>query len=226
MKFARLLGLCFTATTAVGCNVDDLTSRSSLSQEAVRMTDAQPASQEVSVRVDQIGQMLLTQNPFLGVSPTFGVVGRPEEAIFHPDHHGILITEGLVNNCKTDDELAAVLALELAELTAEFKNGKRSGLPQPLPPQPGAGSMTAGGTDSTQLMTEALVREHASKNGAAVKPEVPQQLAAEILQNSGIESVHLEAARKRLSQTKRRSPLVDQLTPKSPIPSWSRNTDR
>ena len=228
MTIVRPLGLGFAllGVGAVGCNLDDLTSRSSLRNEAVNMANARPAPQEICVRVDQIGQLLLTQNPFLGVSPTFGVVGGSEKAIFHPDRHGILITEGLVNDCKSDDELAAVLAVELAELTAEHKNGKRAIVLQPLPPLPGAGSQTAGGTDASQLMTEALVRDHAAKNGGAAKPEVPQQLAAEILQNAGIESEHLDAARKRLAQIKRSIPLVDQMRPKAQAPSWSRNTDR
>jgi hypothetical protein len=79
------------------------------------------ASIESAARVDQVGRLLVGQNPFLGIEPVFQTFGLSEPEIWHPDFHGVFISEGLVKQCATDEELAAVLASELAKMVEKQK---------------------------------------------------------------------------------------------------------
>ncbi len=61
----------------------------------------------------QVGSQILTSNPTLGVRPVFTTIGALSEEIFHQDDKAVFITEGLVRECRTDGQLAAVLCHEL-----------------------------------------------------------------------------------------------------------------
>ena len=86
-----------------------------------------PASEEAAKRVLQVGSQILTSNPTLGVRPVFTTIGAPSEEIFHQDDKAVFITEGLVCECRTDGQLAAVLCHELGKMTAERQ--ERAGPP-------------------------------------------------------------------------------------------------
>lgn len=59
--------------------------------------------------MDEVGRDLIAGTP-LGIPEiSFQTIGSAEPEMFHPDPHTVYVTEGLVNLCKTDDELAAVL---------------------------------------------------------------------------------------------------------------------
>src|SRR5262249_12662608 len=69
-----------------------------------------PASQEAHMRVSLVGQRLLTNNrQENGLRPVFHTIGRPEAEVFHRGQGELFITEGLVKQCQTDGQLAAVL---------------------------------------------------------------------------------------------------------------------
>src|SRR5262245_59658158 len=69
-----------------------------------------PASEETATRVGLIGQKLITANQQLGVRPLFRTVGSPTPEVFHRGTSEVLITEGLVKQCASEGQLAAVLS--------------------------------------------------------------------------------------------------------------------
>lgn len=77
------------------------------------------ASIDVATRVDGLGRKLLAANPQVGFRPLFTAGVEPQPEIFHKGTSEIVITDGLVKQCKTDGELAAVLATELGKMVAE-----------------------------------------------------------------------------------------------------------
>ena len=103
---------------AAGC-LDADKPRGGLNNVPVDTSKANAAPTEMAARVDQVGRQLVGTNPFLGFEPTFHTLGQTEPEICHPDSGGVFVTAGLVERCRGDAELAAVLATELAIMRAE-----------------------------------------------------------------------------------------------------------
>src|SRR5438045_1847985 len=78
-----------------------------------------PASQETSRRVDKVGKSLLAANQQIPLRPLFATIGVEQIEIFHVNAEMVYVTEGLAKQCKSDRELAAVLAVELGRMVAE-----------------------------------------------------------------------------------------------------------
>src|SRR2546421_10638123 len=77
------------------------------------------ASETVAIKVDEIGQRLVTCNPKLGMVPLFLTIGSPQPEMFHRDTTALYITEGLVRQCKSDAQLAALLSVELGRMVSD-----------------------------------------------------------------------------------------------------------
>ncbi|MSR30790.1 MAG: hypothetical protein EXR99_04715 [Gemmataceae bacterium] len=82
-----------------------------------RLPDA-VSTKEAAVRVAKVGRTILNGNPQIGIRPAFHVVGAPHAEVFHQGTEQVMITEGLVNQC-SEDQLGAILAIELAKMLAE-----------------------------------------------------------------------------------------------------------
>jgi hypothetical protein len=78
-----------------------------------------PAEEATAQRVATIGQRLIEANPKIGMRPMFRTVGSPQPEIFHRGTAELVVTEGVVDKCATDGQLAAVLALELGKMVSE-----------------------------------------------------------------------------------------------------------
>src|SRR5216684_4124161 len=105
-------------------------------QTVSRNTSVPTASTESAARVDLLGRKILATNPQIGMKPQFMVIGSPQPEIFHKKNEGLFITEGLVKQCKTDGELAAVLCHELGKMVSdrEVQMGPQVWNPRRLPP--------------------------------------------------------------------------------------------
>ena len=77
-------------------------------------------------RVETVGRKLIAQNTFTGIEPLFFTVGVPEAVLFHRGPEELIVSEGVVKQCKTDGELAAVLCSELAQMMNEKKSARRA----------------------------------------------------------------------------------------------------
>lgn len=148
------------------------------------------ASAETAERVDEVGTDLLTATP-LGIPDiNFYCIGGKEPELFHTDPKTLYISEGLVARCRTDDELAAVLALEMGQMTAEFRKGVRKQVKEPMPKVASAPKYD-GTTDIDPSRDAYLVHYDRLKQSPADKqnwPTVdPQEIATELLRNAGRE---------------------------------------
>jgi len=228
MKRTLFAGL--IALTAAGCSPEDLLHRGATANKAIDTSAYPPARPETSARVHELGEALVGQNPFLGVSPVFYVVGRKEPEIHHPDASGLLVSEGLVDACRTDNELSAVLALELGKMSAEVRTAKRMRFTDAPMNAVGSGAngSPGGGPDDVQLRTEATFQATAPAKPGPKKPTAHEDSAAiagEILQNAGIDRKHLDAARTLVAKSARGTPIADQMDPKPAPPQWSRGSN-
>ena len=115
-----------------------------------------PASQETSHRVLLIKNHLVGANPTVALKPYIIAIGAADPEIFHTDMNHIYITEGLVRQCRTDGQLAAVVAYELGRMVAEREAAISDDVRMPerlLPmPPPIAGNGNARATDQTFMM--------------------------------------------------------------------------
>jgi hypothetical protein len=216
---ALLIGL-------TGC-FDGEFDNATIRNKRVETPEVTEAAVAVAARVDILGRSLVGQNPFLGVEPTFHTFGRQEPEIFHPDAGGVFVTEGLVARCKTDEELAAVLALELAKMSAEQRAAGRLRKPEPLRTLPDAGTLSAGGIgpDQNQLGTQALLDQRLGHSGE-VKRSLPaagdqRAAAADILKSAGIDPKVLDAVEPLMKDAARNHAVADQLGGRGLKPRWT-----
>src|SRR5260370_29443668 len=104
--------------------------------EPARNASFAPAPSEISARVDQVGRKILAANPQIGVKPLFATIGSPSPEVFHQGTTMVFITMGLVQQCKTEAQLAAILSRELGKMVSEREARTSAGTrdPERLPP--------------------------------------------------------------------------------------------
>ncbi len=78
-----------------------------------------PPSTAVAARVDTIGRNILAANTQTGLKPLFRTIGVTQLEVFHRGTAEVDITEGLVKQCASDGQLAAILCQELGKMVAE-----------------------------------------------------------------------------------------------------------
>jgi hypothetical protein len=180
------------------------------------------ASTESAARVDALGRAILAANPQVGVKPLFRTIGTPDNEVFHHGTAEIDITEGLVKQCRTDGQLAAILCLELGKMVSE-----RTALAAPahraqereLPPDVRvAGDVGSDMTREAELgkFYEPDRRRHA----AAALPPDPQALARTYLTKSGYQPLELDGVAPLLRAAASNSKFEKQITP-GPSRPWT-----
>jgi hypothetical protein len=154
--------------------------------------DLPAAPTESASRVYAVGQTILVKNPQLGLRPLFTAIGSPEETIFHSGFSHIYISEGLIQKCKTDSELAGVLCLELGKMVSEReaqivlqnRDDEREPLFPPRLPDVVGGGMSADMTSQAELAR--YQKEYPKKRvGNPTPPPDSKELAARYYTNAG-----------------------------------------
>lgn len=204
-----------------GC-LDEELAGPAIRNKPVELPNVPEASVATAARVDQVGRQLLSQNLFLGVEPTFHTYGHKDPEIFHPDANGVFITEGLVNRCASDEELAAVLAVELASMSAERRAAARLRGDSPLPPVPDTATLSPGGVaaDQNQLGTQAMIDRQTGKPKR--KPAAdPHEEAKEILKAAGIDPKALDRVAPLIREARGNHIAATGLTGRPDRPRWS-----
>ncbi|HJZ90492.1 MAG TPA: M48 family metalloprotease [Gemmataceae bacterium] len=80
---------------------------------------APAASAQAATRVHSVGSAIVAANgPDLSAKPVFLTLGLPQPMIFHRASGEVVLSEGLVDKCATDAELAAVICHELGKMAA------------------------------------------------------------------------------------------------------------
>ena len=219
------------AVALVGCVSDEkkLTTVSSSPfgqpgrTQAGSFKQAPQATQKVALRVNEIGQKLLRANTRLNQQVAFLTLGVAQPEIFHQiqrDSSAIYITEGLVNECKTDGELAALLAQELAKMATEQLARTRPA--RPLTDRPplmsprvgndlGGNFGDAGGTE--QMILARYEKDHQQPHQAPPRPTA-DLLARGYLQSAGFNPADLATVRPLLRKAEQNNSLEQQMTGK------------
>ena len=211
----------------VGCShlFDSQDFRARLTDGApVEKPDVPEASVEAAARVDAIGRELLAGTP-LGIPEiAFHTVGSSEPEIHHQGAHTLYITEGLVNQCKNDDQLAAVLASEVGKMTAEFRRTVRMQSAEPIPKAAMSAPLDrASDYDPGRDVYLAQFEKHARKPSERQNmPTVnPTAISEELLRNNGRDGQALAAVAPLLKQASRNTTLARQFGGRSEAPRWS-----
>ena len=135
MFFRTLISLIVFSIPLLGCSQTPKQSTKMISdagmnsEKIVRLPNAAPdagPTKEAAIRVGKIGQKLLIANPSIGIKPAFHTIGTSQAEVFHKGVNQIMITDGLVKDC-SDDQLAAVLAVELVKMLGEQENSAPTG---------------------------------------------------------------------------------------------------
>lgn len=115
-----------------------------------------PASTRAATRVNAVGSAVVAKvKDDLGVKPVFFTMGVNAVEISHNKSGMVFLSEGLVEHCPTDTELAAAICHELGKMAAE-QGPNRTGDREPVTPR--FSRDVVGGTyepDMTRLAEEA-----------------------------------------------------------------------
>jgi hypothetical protein len=209
--------------TLCGCTSDGTWSISRVlgweeAPDASRMPRADLATAE---RVETLGRKIIAQNTFTGIDPLFHTIGVPEPMLFHEGPERLMISEGLVKQCRTDSELAAVLCSELASMVADRKSARRVGQDRDSFPEIGVptGSGLAGGTpdDPARAAERAYLERQRKREQDAVDP---LRIAADLMRGAGFDPADLDRVAPLLKQSERGRAIKKQLSGSAPAPRW------
>jgi hypothetical protein len=156
------------------------------------------ANLEVAAQVDQLGRKILAANPQIGLRPFFCAIGSQNEEVFHQGNSKLIVTEGLVRQCKTEQELAAVICRELGKMVSErealaspsMRNPARR---PPIQVEPDRGSGGLMRTDDGTELYELAKFEQAGGRPAPLPPD-PNHLARIYLKKAGYAEAALDEA--------------------------------
>ncbi len=199
---------------------------------AVKMPDAKnvpQASLAATERVEMMGRKILAQNVFPGIDPAFMCIGVKDAAVvFHRGPDQLLISEGMVDKCGSDAELAAVLCSELGQMVAEKRAAKALGREVDPARDPGFGAGAApfpGGTAFDAGRTVELAY-HEQKHPRNAPPSATDaaQAARDLLKGAGYSPAELDRVEPILKSNERGEALKKQLTarPASAEPKWQK----
>ncbi len=182
-----------------------------------------PAPTQAAARVDLLGRKVLACNPQVGIKPLFHTIGSPQPEIFHHSAGDFFITEGLVQQCKTDGELAAVLCHELGKMVSEREvlASPKARNPQSQPPmEVRVGNDNAGligPPDQTRLAELAeFERDHPKASALPLAAPNPEVLARTYLKQAGYGETELQAVAPILQAASANMTFEKQLGPRPP----------
>jgi predicted Zn-dependent protease len=147
-----------------------------------------PASTLAATRVNAVGSAVVAKvKDDLGAKPVFFTMGVPEVEISHNKSGMVILSEGLVERCPTDTELAAVICHELGKMAAE-RGPDRTGDREPVTPR--LTHDVVGGTyepDMTRMAEEAKFDRRSPRGDTRARdprPD-PRTLAENFLVKAG-----------------------------------------
>jgi predicted Zn-dependent protease len=175
---------------------------------------------ETASRVDQIGKQLTSCNPFLGVEPLYHTVAGDDPEICHPDSNGLFITDALVDRCRSDEELAAILAVELATMSLERRHKQQPKKFEGIQPFSDSSSMAAGGVSSDQNQVGIGFLVEQDKNSRSLQNS--EELASKILENAGYHPTAIKDVEELIKKSKQNNHLARQFGSSSNRPHWTR----
>jgi hypothetical protein len=186
------------------------------------------ASEQAARRVLAVSGKLFEANRQTGVRPSVHTLGSTAPEVFHRGTSELFVTEGLSRQCKTDGQLAAVLAVQLGKMVAEREAlavpGSRA--PDRLPPIDARVGTDSGGAfssaDGTRLVELSEYEKQRPKRGAAAPPPPdPMALARTYLERAGYTATDLDEAAPVLKAARANVDLEKQLKGTGVVRPWT-----
>lgn len=179
-----------------------------------------PAHLETAQKVEMMGRRIIAQNTFTGIEPMFYAMGVPEPVLFHRGTEELFISEGLVKQCKTEDELAAVLCTELGQMMAEKRGARRAGADRDTIPD----SALPGGTQADPGRdAEVAFRERRQpRNMVTVEPADSAKFARDLMKGAGYDPSDIDRVEPLVRQSERGASLKKQLSNSAAAPKWDK----
>jgi hypothetical protein len=177
----------------------------------------------VAERVETIGRKIITQNTFTGIEPLFHTIGVPESVLFHEGPERLMVSEGLVKQCRSDSELAAVLCSELGQMMSEKKAAKRVGADRDSFPEIGVptSSGLAGGTPADPgRAAELAYLEKQRIRDANREAAEPAKVARDLMRGAGYDPADIDRIAPVLKQSDRGLAIKKQMSGSAPAPRW------
>lgn len=179
-----------------------------------------------SARVDQVGRQILSANVFCGIDAGFQTLGDDGPVLFHRGQQSVFISDTLVNRCKTDDELAAVLCHELGNMVAEKRNATKMGYADPIMAITLTNSGEAQGItgDQFRLAELAAIEKRTPKkvvDRVLAETTDPRRIAVEMLKTTGIDEANYRKAETLLRGANKNRDMIRQLDGGGAKPEWS-----
>jgi len=184
------------------------------------------ADMEVRRRVDNLGRKILDQNTFTGLEPQFCTIGVKESVLFHVGARQLIISQGLVEKCQSDGELAAVLCSELGQMQIETRTAKALGRdPDQVPDAtPDGTAQLPGGAAITTDRQPDRGRSASTppKNGSRPETADATSAARELLKGAGYSPAELDRVDALLKLSPRSEQLRKQMGGSAPAPGlWN-----
>lgn len=228
MRFPLGLAILFSTSLALtGCMTDGEWSVSRMlgwddgkPRSSAKMPKADLATAQ---RVDELGRKIIAQNTFTGIEPMFHTIGVPETVLFHRGTEELMISEGLVKQCKTEAELAAVLCSELGHMMADKRGAKRAGADRDSIPSigmPTSAGLGGGSPADSARTAELAYQEKRAKAIAAGETADASKFASDLMRGSGFDPAELDRVAPLLKQ--RSTTIQKQLSAPAPAPRWDR----
>ncbi|HEX4610641.1 MAG TPA: hypothetical protein VH092_20795 [Urbifossiella sp.] len=177
-----------------------------------------PASIQTATRVNLLGKKILDQNTFTGLDPLFNTVNIKDAALFHRGPAQLYISEGLVEKCKSESELAAVLCSQLGQMMAEKRRAANVG--KDKDGIQGVDLPGANGFESAKA-TE-IARQDSPARPFTADEMNAELLARGLLRGAGFDPLELERVQPLLRQSDRGDAIRKQIAGSAPDPKWDR----
>jgi hypothetical protein len=185
-----------------------------------------PVPLEISARVENLGRTIIAKNTFTGIDPLFTAIGVAESVLFHRGTEQLFISQGLVEKCQSDAELAAVLCSELGQMVAEKRSAKAVGRDRdPIPDSMTGGTPLYGGGGAYDAARQAELAYHERrfpKDGSRLEAVDAITTARDLLKGAGYSPSELDRVEALLKQSERGEKLRKQMGGSAPAPEWQK----
>jgi predicted Zn-dependent protease len=225
--FAGIALVIFLSLASVGCETDGNWTFYKLlgwdDPKAPRIPKYPQPNTEIAQRVENMGHRIIAQNTFTGIEPQFYTMGVPESVLFHRGPEELFISEGLVNLCKSDAELAAVLCSELGQMVVEKKAVRKAGAARDSIPESNLqnGAQVGSIPVDTGRQAELAYQEQRSKSASSIDPVDAAKQARTLLSTAGFDAATFDQIQPLLKLSDRGAILRKQMSGSAPAPTWS-----
>jgi hypothetical protein len=159
-----------------------------------------PSAQKVEAEaVERIGEQLAITTTCRGCPFTFGTIVNKRPRVERTTQGQIVVSTGLLKELHSDEELAAILALQMADAVTLARSRKTMAVPV---------SQTLPGAGYADVARDAALAEKAARDKAA--PEV-DDVASEIMRQAGYSRVAVADARSRMKAWDAAAPALSKI---------------